>query len=500
MAATTKKKPAKKTPAKRKPPATKTSPTAAAATATAGSEFRAELPIKQLVKHPKNPRHRAVADPDLVASVTAKGILQPLVVAPVGNEDTFMLIAGHRREHAARKAGLKTVPVIIRRDLATEADQVEAMLIENLHRDGLTAIEEAEGYATLELAGLKPAAIAAKVGRDVTTVRSRLKLLKLSASTRKRVHAGQLTIADATALVEFADDPAATERLERAARANDGWSLKQELSAARRRRDAARDVAVRTAKLLDAGATQLELPADASAYSWTREGGRAPLDATHSADWGQHQGCLAFVTSDDAYRGPQLYEICTDAARHREQLDTEARQRAEEAEAQIKARQEQSLAEAAAADTRVSTLMDLAAGITIDHVLGDLARTLLPAWLRDLHGSGLTAYQHAMRIPAEDRWGHLGLNRGSAINETRFAHHVDDLVKEGNSYAARALVALLVSAGERATEHSWQPSDCAQALEYFSLLEEAGHAFSPIDTELREQRQAKVDAAEKKAS
>lgn len=489
--------PTKTTATKAAPRKTTTTSRTPAATDTGDHEYVDALAISALVKHPKNPRQRATADAELIDSVKASGIVQPLIVAPHDDAGKkFILIAGHRRLDASRKAGRKTVPVVIRRDLPTEGQQIEAMLVENGRRVDLTPVEEAEGYAQLELIGYKAPAIAKAVGRDVKTVKSRLQLLRLSTSTRKRVHAGQLNLNDASAMVEFADDPATTQRLEKAA--GDGYYFKQELAAARRRRDSAREVATRTAKLLDAGAQQLEVPDDASVYSWIREGGRSELGSTHSTDWGQHKGCLAFVTSDDAYYGPRLYEVCTNPDSHREDLEAEARQRAEAAEAQIKAAQERSLAQAAAADARVATLMDLVEGITVADVLGDLTRALLPIALRQLAGDALVAYQQAMRVPMEDRWNHLGYHHGSPMAETKFAQHVEELVADGNSRAARSLAALLIAQGEHANDYTHILSYRSCALEYFALLEEAGHAMSPVDTAQREEHQRALDEAKAK--
>jgi ParB/RepB/Spo0J family partition protein len=488
MATATKKAPAKKAAAKT--PAKK--PTARLVDNTGIREHR-DMPLRMLVKHPHNPRHRAIADPELVASVKSIGILQSLVVAPIeGDVDKFVVITGHRRLDAARKARLPSVPVEIRRDLATEAQQIEAMIVENIHRSDLTPIEEAEGYAQLELIGFKAPTIAAKVGRDVKTVRSRLRLLKLSQSTRKKVHAGQLTLDTAAAFVEFADDPKATKKLESAASRGDNYSLKHEISTQRRVRDQARDVAVRRAKLLDAGATELEAEGY-NVYSLTGADLQR-LEETHSIDWGQHKKCLAFAVYDNEYSGPQIYELCNNPTSHRAKLDDEKRQRKEEEEARQREVEERSLAEAAAADRRVGTLMDLAEGATVSDVLGDLVRALLPGLLRNMSGHELEAYQQAMAIPREDRWPFLGYyDDTKPINTTRFEQHVDEIRRGGSAGAARALAAYLVSEGEGSAPRSHYTHEHVAALEYFAVLTEGGHDYSPIDTEQRDAHQAAVD-------
>ena len=172
-----------------------------------------DVPIKAIAQHPRNPR-RAVGDvTDLAESIRAHGILEPLVVAPGTSEGTFLLIAGHRRRAAAVAAGLATVPALVRVGLDTEARQIEAMLVENLHRSDLTPVEEATAYQGLLDLGLTQSAVAAGTGQPVSRVRDRLKLNKVPAKAQQKLHEGQITIADAMALVEFADNRTATKTL-----------------------------------------------------------------------------------------------------------------------------------------------------------------------------------------------------------------------------------------------------------------------------------------------
>jgi ParB/RepB/Spo0J family partition protein len=166
--------------------------------------------------HPDNPRTEVTDVDDLAASIGEVGILEPLVVAPPHTgmnarsmgKATHLLIAGHRRLAAAKKAKLATVPVIVRADLTTRAEQVEAMLVENLQRVDLTPVEEADAYQlVMTLDGLTQTALAAKVGQPVSRIRDRLKLTKISQPVRDKIQAHQITIADALAVAEFDDDP-----------------------------------------------------------------------------------------------------------------------------------------------------------------------------------------------------------------------------------------------------------------------------------------------------
>lgn len=170
----------------------------------------AHYPIAQVRPHPNNVRRDAVATPEMVESIRSAGILEPVILGPevVADDGAAVryLIAGNVRHDGALKAELSTLPAVLRDDLATEAQQIEAMLVENLHRTDLTAVEEAEGYEQLQLFGMDEAAIAAATGRSKATVKSRLRLNDLPAKAREQVHTGQASLVDAETLLEFADD------------------------------------------------------------------------------------------------------------------------------------------------------------------------------------------------------------------------------------------------------------------------------------------------------
>lgn len=184
-----------------------------------------EIAVDQLAVHPRNIRLQLGDVDELTASIAAVGLLEPVLVAPVEQPTgrnvvrlkPYMIIAGHRRLAAAHKAGLATVPAIVRADLDTEAKQVEAMLVENLHRADLSPIEEARGYEQLTVFDYDVEQIARKVGRSPSTVRTRLALVKLADREQERLHSGQLTIGQAEALLEFVDDEKAYAALADAA-------------------------------------------------------------------------------------------------------------------------------------------------------------------------------------------------------------------------------------------------------------------------------------------
>src|SRR6266581_4172034 len=125
--------------------------------------------------HKANPRHDVGDVTELAASMKAIGVLEPLIVATGANDFGFTLIAGHRRLAAAHKAKLKTVPCHVRDDLNTSEKQLEAMLVENLQRINLTAVEEADAYqALLEFPDYTVDKISKTTGRSLKTVKQRL--------------------------------------------------------------------------------------------------------------------------------------------------------------------------------------------------------------------------------------------------------------------------------------------------------------------------------------
>ncbi|HJZ85236.1 MAG TPA: ParB/RepB/Spo0J family partition protein [Polyangia bacterium] len=157
----------------------------------------------------------------LVDSIRRDGLLQPLLVrqrsaGAAGTDGAaagFVIIAGERRWRAAQRAGLQEVPVIVRESTAREA--FELALVENLQREDLNPIEEAEAYQRLlEEHGMTQEQMAERVGKDRSTVANALRLLKLPAPVRLLVERGELSMGQARALLglESAERMAAAAR------------------------------------------------------------------------------------------------------------------------------------------------------------------------------------------------------------------------------------------------------------------------------------------------
>lgn len=168
------------------------------------------LRLEEVHAAPDNVR-AAVGDvTELAASIASVGVIEPLIVVPSANGPTggiggYTVVVGHRRLAGAKLAGSPTVPAIIRQ--LDERARVEAMLVENLQREDLTPLEEAEAYRRLLGLGIGQIELAKRIGRSQAHVSKRLSLLKLPDVARTAVAAGAVTIADALELVEYAADP-----------------------------------------------------------------------------------------------------------------------------------------------------------------------------------------------------------------------------------------------------------------------------------------------------
>jgi len=172
----------------------------------------AEIPISQIQPNPYQPRktfNEASID-ELARSVREHGIVQPLVVTRAG--DKYKLIAGERRFRAAQKAGLTTVPALIK-EMMQEGDALQIALIENIQREDLNPIEEAMAYHQLhDDFQLTQEEISKRVGKERSTVANFLRLLKLPDPVKKLLASGQLSMGHARALLAI-ESPKKQEQL-----------------------------------------------------------------------------------------------------------------------------------------------------------------------------------------------------------------------------------------------------------------------------------------------
>jgi ParB family chromosome partitioning protein len=160
-----------------------------------------EIPIDDIDVNPRQPRKDfdPVALEELAQSIKAAGVLQPVVVrrAPGGR---WELIAGERRWRAARLAGLDRIPAVVRE--ASDAESIELALVENLLREDLNPLEEAEAYQQiLTEFGWTQEELARRIGRDRSTIANSLRLLRLPRAIQDDLRAGRLTMGHARALL-----------------------------------------------------------------------------------------------------------------------------------------------------------------------------------------------------------------------------------------------------------------------------------------------------------
>lgn len=191
-----------------KKPVAISSPAATVSTTPAATAGRRTLPVISLAPGEYQPRHRfdSEALAELTESIKTHGVLQPLLVRPV-SADRYEIIAGERRWRAAQAAQLHEVPVVIQE--LTDSQALQIALIENLQREDLTALEEAEGYARLiEELGHSQEDLAKQLGKSRSHIANMLRLLKLPEGVKKMLQDGSLSAGHARAILS-AKDPLA---------------------------------------------------------------------------------------------------------------------------------------------------------------------------------------------------------------------------------------------------------------------------------------------------
>ena len=169
---------------------------------TEGARKPRKAPIENIVANPRNPR-RAFTEAELselTASIKERGIIQPIVVRQLANDNQFEIIAGERRWRAAQRAGLHEVPIAIVD--ATDIQSLEFAIIENVQRADLNPIEEAAGYvALMEQCNHTQDQVAQIVGKSRPYIGNLVRLMKLPEPVKKLVRDGKLSAGHARLLV-----------------------------------------------------------------------------------------------------------------------------------------------------------------------------------------------------------------------------------------------------------------------------------------------------------
>lgn len=437
------------------------------------STFNPSVPLELIHQHPKNPRRDAIASDELVASVKAQGLMQSLVLAPHPTiEHEYVLIAGHRRLDALARAGYTVAKAEIRTDLVTEVQQIEAMLIENSARQDLTAIEEAEAYEQLQLFNIKAADIARATGRSRQTVQSRLKLLTLGQESRNKVHAGQVTIDDALALVDLPKtDRAELEPL--LGKSEFRWKLGQA-------RDRAQQRKKYDAKVAAAAEAGIPAYSDAPVDVWQlqRDGEVLRLhchlgDTTFATVRAQHAECMRWA-QEGSYNGvPNFTLICADPDSHVDEnaspstsVDAEREQR-ESHYAELRA-QAEALAEARRVAARLRWETIAAAKPA------DVLRAGLPLflWSSDTASSVLFEVADVLGIP--------GPTSDYDLADPFWVEALGAAVDKASDATVHLVVAALLA--DDFTYRAEAGERNPLVARWFDRLADMGHEFSDVDT------------------
>jgi len=172
----------------------------------AGSMGFVQIKMDKIKPNPYQPRGKFDKDKmkELTLSIREKGIIQPVVVRPVGDE--FELVAGERRFLAAQKLGMEKLPALVMEKLSKEG-MLELSLIENLQREDLNPIDEAKGYKRLLVeCGLSQKQLSERIGKDRSSIANTLRILNLPKSVQSFIANGQLSEGHARAILSLSDE------------------------------------------------------------------------------------------------------------------------------------------------------------------------------------------------------------------------------------------------------------------------------------------------------
>ncbi len=450
------------------------------------------VPLDALAPHPCN--RTDLGDlTELAASIAAQGLFEPLNVITAeafnaaaerdGDPDrpgtgiTHVIVMGHRRAAAARAAGLGSVPVIVRDDLAG-ADAIAAMTAENVHRANLTPLQEAEAFAELARRGWRQRKIAEKTGCSQAHVSKRMTLLKLPEAARGAVASGTLPVDSALELHKLTGNGGADEVTDTAI-----TQAVKELDRGYDPRAVIRQAQAEVRRAREAQAARAKLEADGTPVITEQQANRSGYVRLYE-DTAPHAkaGCLAAYIA--SYRGEPEY-VCTNPTSHpRTKVGREGRADAQRRETDRESRN--------ATKARDGACQQLAAGPLPP------ARQLVHEFATVLLGG--TSDTDAVRLAW--RW----LRDSGAVTTGQDV---------ANYYDRTRTVSQLNDAGDRATLHRWAWAYCLAVEELHTrsrgygtpawsgrhtshvehLQQDAG--YQPTDWEARQiaQQQAVQDAA-----
>lgn len=441
------------------------------------------LAVDEVGPHPKNVRRDDTPDAELIASVESQGILQPLVVVPAPDDADvrYWLLMGHRRLAAAIAAQLEQVPAIVREDLAGEAEQIEAMLVENGRRADLTPVEEADAYQQLTLLGVDVDEISRTTGRSSSTVRGRLKIAGMATTAKEALHARQITLEQAEQVTDLEQDDELHAEVVGAIGTNDfSWKLSRAVATLKRRKADAEQIEAWKAE----GLEQVERP-----DGWNHRTGPCP------AAWvTRPETVTKWTFCVDTYGGAMKLAmvIDPDAAESDEDETEEQRERRlkreqEDAEWEAKRAERRAAKErhAAAGVVRLQTVRDTFASVKLNKAQTGLLRVLVGGMVTGAYELGGAGW-----LMDHDGLEHDG-NHWSVTVEQVHAH----LAKKSGVELLQLLTGWIASS----LLESADAGDSDQRLDvvaYVDALEAAGHPISEPDTEWRAAAAAADDETE----
>ncbi len=214
-----------------------------------------EVEVGRIRPNPKQPRKSFddSALEELAASIREHGVVQPILVRPKGKG--YELVAGERRWRAAQRAGLKKVPAVIRE--FSEKETMEIALIENLQREDLNPLEEAEAYRVLlEEFALTQDELAKRLGKSRPQISNTLRLLQLGGEAREAVRSGRISMGHAKVLLGVEDSRKQDELVRRVT--TEGWSVRELEAAVKQSSDGKKKASRRVERRLEPELLELE--------------------------------------------------------------------------------------------------------------------------------------------------------------------------------------------------------------------------------------------------
>lgn len=438
---------------------TKTRRSSAIFDALADDSLVQVAPIDMVVPAKDNPRRDVGDVTEIASSIAAVGILEPLLVNRNGGK-SYTIVCGHRRFAAAKVAGLEEIPVIVR-DLDDKA-RAEIMLIENLQREDLSALEEASAYERLGELGMSQRDLAQRIGRSQSHISKRLALLELPKKVLEKVDSGGITLNDAVVLTKLKDEPA---RVEAAVKMADRWtSIGDAVRVQLKEQKAERKGEETRARLTEAGIAIVDWPRNWFAHSHKRIG-KHTYDGLEHVKVKDHakEPCHAAAIHPDT--GERVY-VCTQPKRHASpsQRRTEARHDKRD---EARKRHEKEMRQARKDRTEfVAALLQ-----------GRTSKTeAIEALVTALVGESGAMQVNASKIAVEL----LGLE---PVVDGRFKDYRAALLANAEASTdnpARVALALAVAVGEERTRNGWGfGGDLVER--YYELLERHGYETSAAE-------------------